>query len=88
MGICVLCFIKLKKKVKAYDDNKLYTAELLSILVQNEDENRKLLGELNGIDSLLQQIAVISKTKTLKLKHQLMVDFILKVLQETKTFIG
>ena len=48
-------------KVKGFDGNKLYAAELLSILVQNEDENRKLLGELGGIDILLQQIAYYKK---------------------------
>ena len=46
-------------KVKgSFDSNKLYAAELLAILVQNSDENRKLLGDLEGIDILLQQIAV------------------------------
>lgn len=45
-------------KVKGqFDANKLYAAELLSILVQNQDENRKLLGDLDGIDILLQQLA-------------------------------
>lgn len=33
----------------------------MSILVQSDDENRKLLGELNGIDVLLQQIACYKK---------------------------
>lgn len=45
-------------KVKGqFDSNKLYATELLSILVQSQDENRKLLGELDGIDILLQQLA-------------------------------
>lgn len=45
-------------KIKGqFDANKLYAAELLSILVQNQDENRKLLGDLDGIDILLQQLA-------------------------------
>ena len=46
-------------KVKGvFDNNKLYAAEVLSILVQNQDENRRLLGEMEGIDILLQQLAV------------------------------
>ena len=30
----------------------------MSILLQNYDENRQMLGELEGIDILLQQLAV------------------------------
>merc|ERR1719394_1679079 len=47
---------KLKVKV-AFDENKLYASEILSILLQNEPENRKLFGELDAIDILLQQLA-------------------------------
>jgi beta-catenin-like protein 1 len=39
----------------------LYAAEILSILVQNLDENRKLLGDLDGIEILLQQLAYYKK---------------------------
>lgn len=48
---------RLKLKVP-FDGNKLYATEILSILLQNTPENRKLLGELDGIDVLLQQLAV------------------------------
>ena len=41
-----------------FDINKLYSAEIISILVQENDENRKLVGDLDGIDILLQQLAV------------------------------
>lgn len=54
-----------------FDANKLYATEILSILLQNTPENRKLLGELDGIDVLLQQLAVsfhllftLTQTKT------------------------
>ncbi|CAF0710421.1 unnamed protein product [Brachionus calyciflorus] len=51
-------------KVKGpFDSNKLYAAELLSILVQNQDDNRKSLGEMDGIDTLLLQIAYYKKHK-------------------------
>jgi beta-catenin-like protein 1 len=49
------------KRFKAklpFDGNKLYSSEILSILLQNNEENRKLLGELDGIDTLLQVISV------------------------------
>ena len=47
---------KLKVKV-AFDENKLYASEILSILLQNEPENRKRFGEVDAIDNLLQQLA-------------------------------
>jgi len=47
---------KLKVKVP-FDDNKLYASEILSILLQNEPENRILFGSMDAIDSLLQQLA-------------------------------
>ena len=46
---------KLKVKVP-FDENKLYASEILSILLQTEPENRKMFGELNAIDNLLQQV--------------------------------
>ena len=51
----------LLKRIKAkmpYDANKLYASELISILLQNSTENATLLGELDGVDVLLQQLAV------------------------------
>jgi beta-catenin-like protein 1 len=57
----LLSWLLKRIKVKGYDNNKLYSSEILSILVQNEDENRKKLGELEGIDILLQQLAFYKK---------------------------
>lgn len=56
----------LLRRIKAktpFDANKLYASELLSILLQNTPENRLLLGELDGIDVLLQQLAVCNLKK-------------------------
>ena len=47
---------KLKVKVP-FDENKLYASEILSILLQTEPENRRLFGELDAIDNMLQQLA-------------------------------
>ncbi|XP_053202348.1 beta-catenin-like protein 1 [Panonychus citri] len=44
-----------------FDGNKLYASEILCILLQNNDENRKQLGSLGGIDTLLQQIAYFKR---------------------------
>lgn len=49
-------------KVKApFDPNKLYCSEILSILIQDTTENRILLGNLDGIDVLLQQLATYKR---------------------------
>ncbi|XP_052822052.1 beta-catenin-like protein 1 isoform X1 [Octopus bimaculoides] len=47
---------RLKAKIP-FDANKLYACEIMSILLQNHDENRQYIGELDGIDVLLQQLA-------------------------------
>uniref|UniRef100_A0A8C3WGL0 Catenin beta like 1 n=1 Tax=Catagonus wagneri TaxID=51154 RepID=A0A8C3WGL0_9CETA len=54
----------LLKRLKAkmpFDANKLYCSEVLAILLQDNDENRELLGELDGIDVLLQQLSVFKR---------------------------
>lgn len=48
-------------KVKQYDANKLYCSEVLSILLQSSNENRVLLGSIEGIDVLLQQLAIYKR---------------------------
>lgn len=54
----LLQWILKRLKLKApFDANKLYCSEILSILLQNTTENRLLLGSLDGIDILLQQLA-------------------------------
>lgn len=55
----LLTWIMKRLKAKApFDPNKLYCSEILSILLQGTSENRQLLGETDGIDILLQQLAV------------------------------
>lgn len=51
---------RLKQK-PPYDANKLYCSEILSILLQNTEENRQLLGELSGIDTLLQCLSLYKR---------------------------
>lgn len=45
----------------AFDRNKLYVSELLSILLQFDEANRRQLGEMDGIDILLQQLATYKR---------------------------
>lgn len=55
-GMLTWLIKRLKVKV-AFDNNKLYASEILSILLQNEPHNREKFGEIGAIDSLLQQLA-------------------------------
>ncbi|XP_033754233.1 beta-catenin-like protein 1 [Pecten maximus] len=54
----------LLKRIKAkmpFDANKLYASEILAILLQNSEENRTMLGDIDGIDILLQQLAAYKR---------------------------
>ena len=42
---------------KPTDNNKLASAEVLAILVQTSDENKKRVGDIGGIDALLRAVA-------------------------------
>lgn len=55
----LLWILKRLKAKMPFHANKLYASEMLSILLQSNNTNRQLLGELDGIDILLQQLAVI-----------------------------
>lgn len=49
-----------------FDVNKLYASEILSILLQQSSKNKILFGEYDGVDVILQQLAVIiSKSRSL-----------------------
>lgn len=51
---------RLKLKMP-FEGNKLYCSEILSILIQDNVDNRLLLGSLDGIDVLLQQLAIYKR---------------------------
>lgn len=53
--------LKRLKQKQPFDANKLYCSEILSILIQDTNENRLLLGTVDGIDVLLQQLAVYKR---------------------------
>ncbi|CAC5396640.1 CTNNBL1 [Mytilus coruscus] len=55
-GLMVWLLKRIKAKMP-FDANKLYASEILAIILQNSDENRLLIGEYDGIDVLLQQLA-------------------------------
>ncbi|OIT02195.1 PREDICTED: beta-catenin-like protein 1 [Nicotiana attenuata] len=45
-------------KVREFDGNKQYASEILAILLQSSTGNQKRLGQLNGVDALLQAVAM------------------------------
>ena len=45
------------------DSNRVYSSEILAILLQSSDKNKGKLGEYNGIETLLQAIARYRKAK-------------------------
>lgn len=47
-------------QAKSHDENRAYAAELLSILLQNRNENRLVLSENDGIEIILKVLSVIS----------------------------
>uniref|UniRef100_A0A8C7TM60 Beta-catenin-like protein 1 n=1 Tax=Oncorhynchus mykiss TaxID=8022 RepID=A0A8C7TM60_ONCMY len=67
----------LLKRIKAkipFDANKLYCSEVLAILLQNNDSTRELLGELDGIDVLLQQLSVFKRHNPATAEEQEMME--------------
>ncbi|KAF9683809.1 hypothetical protein SADUNF_Sadunf04G0052800 [Salix dunnii] len=54
----VLKWLLGKLKVREFDSNKQYAAEILSILLQNSEANQKRLGQMNGVDVVLQAVAM------------------------------
>ncbi|KAJ8618457.1 hypothetical protein MRB53_014643 [Persea americana] len=47
-----------KIKVREFDGNKQYASEILAILLQNSAANQKRLGQMNGVDIVLQAVAM------------------------------
>ncbi|GAB2211389.1 hypothetical protein Drorol1_Dr00024701 [Drosera rotundifolia] len=47
-----------KIKVREFDGNKQYASEILAILMQNSTANQKRLGQMNGVDVVLQAVAM------------------------------
>ncbi|KAF2290545.1 hypothetical protein GH714_014349 [Hevea brasiliensis] len=47
-----------KIKVREFDSNKQYASEILAILLQNSTANQKKLGQMNGVDVVLQAVAM------------------------------
>ncbi|XP_058098095.1 uncharacterized protein LOC131243049 isoform X2 [Magnolia sinica] len=47
-----------KIKVREFDSNKQYASEILAILLQNSAANQRRMGQMNGVDVVLQAVAM------------------------------
>ncbi|KAJ3160167.1 hypothetical protein HDU86_001003 [Geranomyces michiganensis] len=53
----LLAYLLQRIRSKAFDSNRQYASEMLSVLMQNSRANRLKLGELGGVDTLLRVLA-------------------------------
>lgn len=54
----LLKWIQARIKIREFDSNKQYASEILAILLQNSVANQKRFGQMNGVDTLLQAVAM------------------------------
>jgi len=54
----LLTWLLKRIKRRSFDNNKLYASEILAILLQQEESNRVLMRDVNGVDTLLQALAL------------------------------
>ncbi|EYU33960.1 hypothetical protein MIMGU_mgv1a004440mg [Erythranthe guttata] len=54
----LLKWLQARIKVREFDSNKQYASEILAILLQNSAANQKRFGQMNGVDTLLQAVAM------------------------------
>lgn len=62
-------WLVVKIKSREFDSNKQYASEMLAILLQNSTVNQKRLGQLNGVDAVLQAVAMY-KSRDPKTVHE------------------
>ncbi|KAK6127507.1 hypothetical protein DH2020_038751 [Rehmannia glutinosa] len=54
----LLKWLQARIKIREFDSNKQYASEILAILLQNSVANQKRFGQMNGVDTLLQAVAM------------------------------
>lgn len=57
----LLAWVLARLKVRSFDGNKLYCSEILAILLQSSTGNRIKLGFIEGIDTMLQALALYKR---------------------------
>lgn len=63
-----------KIKVREFDSNKQYASEILAILLQSSVANQKRLGQMNGVDVMLQAVAMYKSRDPKSLDEEEMVE--------------
>ncbi|KAL8200304.1 hypothetical protein R6Q57_011643 [Mikania cordata] len=63
-----------KIKVREFDSNKQYASEILAILLQSSVANQKRLGQMNGVDVVLQAVAMYKSRDPRSLDEEEMVE--------------
>jgi beta-catenin-like protein 1 len=56
----ILQWVFTRIQSKIHDENRSYSAEILSIFLQNSAQNKRALGEKNGVEILLKVLSVCS----------------------------
>uniref|UniRef100_A0A0D9VN33 Beta-catenin-like protein 1 N-terminal domain-containing protein n=1 Tax=Leersia perrieri TaxID=77586 RepID=A0A0D9VN33_9ORYZ len=54
----ILRWLLARLKAREFDANKQYASEILAILLQDSPANQKRVGQINGVDGLLQAVAM------------------------------
>lgn len=80
--------LKRLKSKKGFDANKLYCSEIMSILLHHTDDTRKLLGELDGIDILLQLLAVYKRNDPITSEEMELMENLFNCLCSSLLFAG
>ncbi|XP_076954969.1 uncharacterized protein LOC143629626 [Bidens hawaiensis] len=70
----LLRWILAKIKLREFDSNKQYASELLAILLQSSAANQKRLGGMNGVDVVLQAVAMYKSRDPKSLDEEEMVE--------------
>ncbi|KAF2346728.1 Beta-catenin-like protein 1 N-terminal, partial [Trinorchestia longiramus] len=78
-GLLAWLLKRLRAKL-VFDPNKLYASEILAICVQGSEANRQQLGEIEGIDVLLQQLAVYKRHDPTTAEEQELMENLFDVL--------
>ncbi|XP_050269938.1 uncharacterized protein LOC126713997 isoform X1 [Quercus robur] len=63
-----------KIKVREFDSNKQYASEILAILLQNSAANQRRVGQMNGVDVVLQAVAMYKSKDPKSLDEEEMVE--------------
>ena len=75
-------------QAKSHDENRAYAAELLSILLQSQKENRLAICENDGIEIILKVLSVISISNQLHHHHVYCYSFFQKTAISKKRPFG